>query len=125
MRILFSPRTLRTFLAAATVSGLVAVVAIPASAADLKKLADELVNQSEQPAATTTTAGDLDGDGYGDAAAQGIEKSDIRSGMKVDEGNALNARETKGGQNLKEAPATRQDGDPIPDIDITVNQKAQ
>lgn len=60
--------------------------------ADLKKLADELVNSQEPPANT---------DGSGDQTAA----------TKVDAGNALNAGSMNG-----------RAGDPIPDIDITVNQ---
>jgi len=60
--------------------------------ADLKKLADELVNVQGPPANT---------DGPADHAAA----------TKVDAGNALNARSMNG-----------RAGDPIPDIDITVNQ---
>jgi hypothetical protein len=100
-------------------TALLMTAALPASAADLKKLADELVNQSEPPATMESApdgTGDLDGDGHGDVSARGIEKSDIRRGMKVDEGNALNARQPDKAQPGKAA------GDPIPDIDITVNQ---
>lgn len=60
--------------------------------ADLKKLADELVNSQEPPADT----GGPD---------------DQTAATKVDAGNALNAGSMNG-----------RAGDPIPDIDITVNQ---
>ena len=60
--------------------------------ADLKKLADELVNSQESPT-------DTDGSGDQNAAT------------KVDAGNALNAGSVSG-----------RAGDPIPGIDITVNQ---
>lgn len=62
--------------------------------ADLKKLADELVNSQEPPADTGGT-------------------DDQNVGTKVDAGNALNTRSMNG-----------RAGDPIPGIDITVNQGA-
>ncbi len=60
--------------------------------ADLKKLADELVNVQEPPANTNGTV-------------------DPSAATKVDAGNALNAK-----------PTNARAGDPIPDIDITENQ---
>ena len=60
--------------------------------ADLKKLADELVNVQAPPADTNGTA-------------------DPTAATKVDAGNALNA-----------TPANARAGDPIPGIDITENQ---
>ncbi|WP_374601395.1 hypothetical protein [Arenimonas sp.] len=60
--------------------------------ADLKKLADELVNVQGSPADTNGTV-------------------DATAATKVDAGNALNAK-----------PANARAGDPIPDIDITENQ---
>jgi hypothetical protein len=48
--------------------------------------------------------------------------SDSRRATKVDAGNALNARQAGEGQGLAVSPDNRRSGDPIPDIDITVNQ---
>lgn len=138
-------RGTRLFLPGTVAAAVLMTIALPASAADLKKLADELVNHTEQQAAGD---GDLDGDGRADVSAQPGEKADIRRATAVD---ALDASRATEGQDLDEAPANRRAakvdagdapgakqggqeggpdaagghrraGDPIPGIDITVNQ---
>jgi hypothetical protein len=142
------PPSLRLILSGTAAAAMLMTVALPASAADPEKPANEPVDQTEQRAAND---GDTDGDGRADVSAQGMEKADIRRATKVDAGNALNARqagEGQGpdvapdsrratkvdagnalnarqageGQGLAVSPANRRSGDPIPDIDITVNQ---
>ena len=75
-----------------------------ASAADLKKLADELVNQAEPPAVSD---GDLDGDGRADVSAHGMEGADISRGARVDAGRPLDAPQARRGQDLDRASESR------------------
>jgi hypothetical protein len=101
-------------------------------AADLKKLADELVNATAGPPedagpvagdAVTTAPRPSENAASASPGRRGIEKSDIRRGMRAaPPAAAYNGNAGNGNAGNAPRAAARSAGDPIPGIDITVNQ---